>query len=148
MAAGTTTDRPPDSSNPARLELSVRATPEAIAEVRRRIETFAGVCGLNDKAATDAGLCVNEAMANIIVHAYGGASDGRIDITAEMQERQICITLRDWGTGVNPAALPPRPYHPGEPGGLGLLCICSLMDKVRYIPQTDGMLMKMWKTRT
>ena len=129
----------------SRLELGVLSTAEAIGEVRRAVEAYAGQCGLDEKAVADMGLCVNEAMANIIRHAYKDATDGRIEIVAQQQAGKLCISLRDWGTGVNPAALPPKPYDPAEPGGVGLICIRTLMDKVQYIPQTDGMLLVMWK---
>ena len=32
-----------------------------------------------------------------------------------------------------------------QPGGLGLVCIRSLMDEVQYVTQPDGMLLRMTK---
>lgn len=127
--------------------MRVTSSPAAITQVRRAVEAFAADCGMTEKAIADVGLCVNEAMANIIRHAYLGAEDGRIELAAELRDGEFCVTLRDWGTGVNPAALPPKPYDPTRPGGVGLLCIRTLMDKVEYIPQTDGMLLLMRKRK-
>jgi anti-sigma regulatory factor (Ser/Thr protein kinase) len=55
------------------------------------------------------------------------------------------ICLRDWGSGHAPGALPREVADPEKPGGLGLLCMGRLMDKVSFTPQTKGMLLEMRK---
>ena len=65
----------------------------------------------------------------------------------ESPTRALRITIRDWGNGRNPAELPPKPYNALEPGGVGLICLRSLMDEVTYTPQPDGMLLTMVKRK-
>jgi anti-sigma regulatory factor (Ser/Thr protein kinase) len=57
------------------------------------------------------------------------------------------LTLRDWGSGENPAQHLAEPYDPLTPGGLGMVCLRKLMDKVVFAPQVDGMLLSLEKRR-
>jgi serine/threonine-protein kinase RsbW len=104
--------------------------------------------GFDQKACDEIGLCVNEAMANVIRHAYNGATDKPIDISAEVADGQVRIAIRDWGKGVNPDDLPPKPPNPLNPGGLGLICMRQMMDEMRYTPQRDGMLLELIRRKT
>ena len=143
---GTTTDPS------GRLVLNVTSDPANLAPVRRACEAFCRGQGLDDAAAADVGLCVNEAMANVTRHAYGGATDRPVEVTAEALDRAgnavpdadpraaaVRVTLRDWGPGVNPLSLPAKERDPMRPGGLGLVCLRQLVDECMFEPQRDGM---------
>jgi anti-sigma regulatory factor (Ser/Thr protein kinase) len=124
-----------------RLVLNVTSDPANLAPVRRACEAFCKSHGLSDAAVADVGLCVNEAMANVTRHAYGGAEDRPVTVTAEPLTggaSGVKITIRDWGIGVNPLALPQRERDPMTPGGLGLVCLRQLVDEARFDPQPDG----------
>jgi len=127
--------------------LNVSSDPANLAGVREAFETFCGNCGFDSTERGEIVLCVNEALANVTRHAYGGATDRPIAVSGEYQDGAIEITIRDWGNGVNPAALPPKPHDPLTPGGLGLVCLRRLMDDVQYTPQSDGMVMKMRRNK-
>jgi len=126
--------------------LNVSSDPANLASVRRACEAFCVECGLGDAAACEVGLVVNEAMANITRHAYDGAYDKPVSVACDCDaaEGAVTITLRDWGSGFNPASVRPK-QDPMQPGGLGLVCIRSLMDEVQYVTQPDGMLLRMAK---
>lgn len=96
-------------------------------------------------AAHEVGLCVNEAMANITRHAYGGTTDRPVEVQGEKTVDGVRITLRDWGCGTNPGCLPQGEYTPDAPGGLGLYCLRRLVDEATYTPQPDGMLLTLVK---
>jgi anti-sigma regulatory factor (Ser/Thr protein kinase) len=116
-----------------------------LAPTRRACEAFCRTHGLDDAACADVGLCVNEAMANVTRHAYRGATDRPVAVTGEATNAGVRITIRDWGTGVNPLATAPKSRDPLQPGGLGLICLRQLLDDVRFEPQPDGMLLTMEK---
>jgi anti-sigma regulatory factor (Ser/Thr protein kinase) len=120
------------------MNVTITSDPARIAEVRKTVEQVAEACGLAEQAVAEVGLCVNEALANVIRHAYGGATDRPILVRAHCQDRMLVVTIRDWGNGVNPASLPPKPFDPLEPGGLGLICLRRMMNEVTYVPQGDG----------
>jgi serine/threonine-protein kinase RsbW len=127
------------------MELNVTSDPATLAQVRLACERFCVAAGLSEAVAGEVGLVVNEAMANVMRHAYAGATDRPIRVTAERVDGAVQLTLRDWGSGVNPASAPAKPRDPLRPGGLGMVCIRSLMDQVTYEPQADGMLLRMTK---
>ena len=107
--------------------------------------------GFDETAVGEIGLVVNEALANVMRHAYGGAKDRPIQIDADPIDGNgsvIRIAIRDWGNGVNPTSLPEKEYDPLTPGGLGLICMRKLMDETSYTPQPDGgMLLTMTKSK-
>lgn len=130
------------------MDVKIASDPARIAEVRKGVEQVAVSCGLDEQAVAEVGLCVNEALANVMRHAYGGAKDRPILVRAHCQDRMLVVTIRDWGNGVNPATLPPKPFDPLEPGGLGLICLRRMMNEVTYVPQGDGgMLLVMKKAK-
>lgn len=124
------------------IELTIDSDPAALAPVRKSIEELCVRSGFPTEQAAEVGLSVNEALANIIRHAYDGRTDRPISIAAQAQDGKVTIRLRDWGSGVVPPDPPEQP-EPLKPGGLGLVCMRSLMDTVQYLPQNDGMLLIM-----
>lgn len=130
-----------------RIELRFPSDPAQIGSARSAVEKFCMEQGFEPLAAGEVGLSVNEALANVIRHAYDGATDRPIHLTASIDGEGIWIALRDWGNGQNPRAMPRRERDPLTPGGLGLLCIQSMMDAVQYQPQPDGMLLLMTRAR-
>ena len=123
-----------------------------LAPVRTAIESLCAEAGFDAKATCEVGLVVNEAVANIIRHAYGSASDMPIHLRAELNgtgpESAIEITVRDWGSGKCPADLAKHPpADPLTPGGLGLVCMHNMMDQVLFTPQPRGMLLTMRRKR-
>lgn len=128
------------------LRLRITSDAAEVARVRRDIERFARGAGFDEATAGQIGLVVNEALANVIVHAYGGAIGRPVEVGAEMKGRTLSITIRDWGNGVDPSdLLRSKQPNPDEPGGLGLICLREMMDTVRFTPQPDGMLLVMTK---
>jgi anti-sigma regulatory factor (Ser/Thr protein kinase) len=127
------------------LRLNVTSDPANLAEVRRACEAFCLQSGLDGCAAGEVGLCVNEAMANVTRHAYGGAHDRPVAVAGWFDGKAVHVSIRDWGNGVLP---PSRAnYDPQTPGGLGLVCLRRMLDDVVYTPQPDGMLVTMTKLK-
>jgi len=146
-------DLPTNTVSPPRLQLEIRSDTAEIAPTRRQIEDFAAQAQFDETAIAQIGLCVNEALANVIRHAYDGAHGRPIVVTAEnvaahSHAKQIYVTIRDWGKGRNPADCVPKRKDPLQPGGLGLICLKELMDQVTFVPQSDGMLLILVKNQT
>jgi serine/threonine-protein kinase RsbW len=140
---GVRIDRTPHS-----LEASFNSDPAHLAPVRTAIESLCTDAGFDAKATGEIGLVVNEAVANIIRHAYGSTNDKPIRVRAEITATAIEISLRDWGPGKKPARLASKtPPDPLTPGGLGLVCMHNLMDQVLFTPQPRGMLLTMRRAR-
>ncbi len=123
------------------IRLNVTSDPANLAPVRRAVEDFARLWHFDAAAVAEVGLCINEALANVTRHAYGGATDRPVVVEAKHKAGDLLLSVRDWGT----ARMPPiAPRHdPLTPGGLGLVCLKTLMSEVVYEPQPDGMLLRM-----
>jgi anti-sigma regulatory factor (Ser/Thr protein kinase) len=130
------------------LRLSFLSDPAAIAPARKSVETFAEAAGFDAPAVYDVGLCVNEAIANVIRHAYNGVTTRPIELAGDVNGNTLTITLRDWGNGRVPDFThPPDPLKALRPGGLGLPCLKKLLDGLAFEPQPDGMLLRMTKVK-
>jgi anti-sigma regulatory factor (Ser/Thr protein kinase) len=127
---------------PRELRLRITSDPANLAPVRHKVEAFTVACGFPDLACGEIVLCVNEALANITRHAYRGAHDRPVELVATFEEGLLRITLRDWGSGEAPVNRP-LDRDPLQPGGVGLICLHRLMDTIKFMPQSDGMLLTM-----
>jgi anti-sigma regulatory factor (Ser/Thr protein kinase) len=112
-----------------------------LRDVRRQIEDFAAARGCDSHCCDDLGLVANEALANVMRHAYHGATDQPIEIVVQDFGAKIELRIRDWGVPFDPAVLKRREYDPLEPGGLGVICMKRLMDDVTWTRQDKGMML-------
>ncbi|HEX8916329.1 MAG TPA: ATP-binding protein [Humisphaera sp.] len=147
-----------DAAAPGVLRLHVTSDTANLARVRKAAEAYAASAGFDEAGVAEVGLVVNEAMANVIRHAYHNEPGRPIEFEAEQvpdpheddaHRRSLALRLRirDWGTGADPATKPIKGYVPGEPGGLGLVCLAAMMDDVRYTRLPNGMLLTMTKRK-
>lgn len=137
----------PPPATPDGLELCFASQTGNVAVVRRAIESLCASHRCDDKFVAEVGLCVNEALANVIRHAYRGAGDRPVRVRAECRPEALQIEIRDWGCGENPAPRLKAGHDPLTPGGLGLVCLRQLMDRVEFVPQRQGMLLVLEKKR-
>ena len=83
-------------------------------------------------------IAVNEALVNIIQHAYGGRSGQKIQIMADAYADRICIRLYHWGEPFeDDAASPPVPDRTQD-SGFGLYLIAQSVEEVRYSRDEQG----------
>jgi serine/threonine-protein kinase RsbW len=108
--------------------------------------------GLNDKAVYEVETAVDEAVCNIIDHAYGGEGDGKVECSYEISDAGLIIHLRDFGKSFNPAKVKhpnlKAPLGKRKDRGLGLYMMRQWMDEVRFeFSQSAGNLLTMVKRR-
>ena len=95
-------------------------------------------------------LAVEEVLANVIRHGYGGRSGEPIEMRFEPVcdggRRGLRVVVRDYGRQVDPSSIQPRALDEVRAGGLGVHIIRSVMDDVEYsCPHGGGMLLRMVK---
>ncbi len=133
---------------PRRLELKITSDPANLRHVRKEIEKFAAHAGMPAEVCDNIGLVINEALANIIRHGYGGATDKPIEVVSEFGGIELRITLRDWAKPFDPSDHLKEPDPANlTPGGLGLMCMRKLMDDVKWEKLPDGMRLTMIKRK-
>lgn len=108
-----------------------------LAELRRARQFVRGFCAapvrLLETEALDAlELAVDEAIANIVKHAYGGRTDQRIHVTAEAYRDHLAIHLRYVGKAFDRRDVAPPALDGSRESGFGVFMIESSVDAVRY----------------
>ena len=92
--------------------------------------------GLDDASAAKVSIAVDEAVTNIILHAYKGDPAHKVEIELRFADSSLEIHLWHEGRGLSQDQInlpDPSEYvrHPRK-GGLGLLLMSRFMDEVRF----------------
>ncbi|MGA2402486.1 MAG: ATP-binding protein [Syntrophobacteraceae bacterium] len=126
--------------------LEVPADPAAMFMVRALAGKICERIGFEAKETDKLVLAVDEACTNVIRHAYDNSGDERIIVTFILGLDYLELTIRDFGSGADPATFRGRDLDQIRPGGLGVHFIKSAVDKVEYVtPPGGGTLLKMIK---
>jgi anti-sigma regulatory factor (Ser/Thr protein kinase) len=124
------------------VRLHVSSLPAHLPVVRGAIEKVCELLGFADEETGSIVLSVDEAMTNVIRHAYGGDTDQPIEVelTALGEDRPdaLRIRLRDYGKVVDRSKIKPRKLDDIRPGGLGVHIMMECMDVVDYSPAEGG----------
>ena len=122
------------------LKLELESNPKALALVRAAVERAAEVLHFQERESRGIVRSVDEALANIICHAYGGKTGCPIEVICRHLHSTrdgacvngIEVILRDSGVRADPAKMKSRPLDKIRPGGLGLHFIRECMDEVEF----------------
>lgn len=122
------------------LELTISSKPAMLCVVRGAVERLAESLGFSPEDCRAITLALDEAIANIMRHSYGGRDDLPIAAQFRKVSRQtnhgvqegLEIVLRDRGPAVDPGKLYGRDLADLRPGGLGLHFIRQSMDTTNY----------------
>jgi phosphoserine phosphatase RsbU/P len=83
-------------------------------------------------------LAVDEALANVIRHGYGGRDDGRLELSNWLIARELHCVLRDYAAPVDPACVRPRDLDECRAGGLGINLIDMTFDRWGFSAPEHG----------
>jgi len=119
------------------FKLQVPSDPEMLSVVRSAVGQFAAVAGFPEDDCRMITLALDEAMTNIIRHAYDNRHDQAIEVHGWRSGDGLEFRLVDHGRSVKPADLRGRPLDEVRPGGLGTHLIAQIMDQVSYQPLED-----------
>jgi len=122
--------------------MEILSTPECLPTVRAEVERFCEAIGFDADTAGHVMLSVDEALTNIIRHAYDGRGDGRIEVEFEAlgdaTPTGLCVRLRDYGRTVDLSKIRSRDLTDVRPGGLGVHIMQQCMDDVQYAHAEGG----------
>jgi serine/threonine-protein kinase RsbW/stage II sporulation protein AB (anti-sigma F factor) len=110
------------------VQLTLEATTAAVTAGRRAVRPLAVRAGADVHAVS---VCVSEAVANVVFHAYREGAVGDVRVSAEVLDDALEVRVEDDGMGIAP-----RPDSPGM--GLGLPLIASWADFVEIEPTHPG----------
>ena len=91
---------------------------------------------------------VREAVTNAVIHGNRERPGTRVDVSFELADDSIRITVKDQGEGFDPDALPDpvSEEHLLDASGRGVFLMHQLMDEVIYdFPDSGGTILMMMK---
>lgn len=122
------------------IRLKIFSSPTHLAVVRGAVDGLCRSIGFGEDCITRVVMSVDEALTNVIRHAYDGVVDQPIDIELDwtMPPDGVRISIRDHGRGVGCEHMSPPPRDKLQPGGLGLHIMTECMDRIEYSPAEGG----------
>lgn len=131
------------------IEIRVPCKPEYVRTVRRTIAEFAESFDMPRSAVEEVEIAASEAVANVIRHAYPDL-DCKIPpmrIKCSHKYGGLTVEIIDKGRGFNAPASGVIPeVDLSRDGGLGIILIKCLMDKVSYVSKpSEGTRIRMTK---
>ena len=124
------------------IRLRIASSPAHLPVVRAALERFCEMMGFAESVRGGIILSVDEALTNVIRHAYHGQEDRPIEVELRQvgngSGNSLEIRLRDWGEQVPPERIRPRDLTDVRPGGLGVHIMRTCMDEVSYTPADGG----------
>jgi serine/threonine-protein kinase RsbW len=117
---------------------SIASDYEQVSEVNKLIRVFLLKENLEMLICNAVEICLNEALNNVIKHAYGGKSKYGIDINIRKNVKYLEIEIIDNGESRAKLDTPTLDFDPEDidnlpESGMGLYIIHQLMDEVNYI---------------
>ncbi len=125
-----------------RLALTVPADVNYLQHLRRFVTGVAAEEGFDDDKVNQIEMAFDEAITNVIEHAYNFDSAQTITVELAVDSDKLVLTLRDRGRVFQPsqAPLPDLKRHIAErkTGGLGRFLIKTLMDDEEHRSSDEG----------
>ena len=132
-----------------KIELKFSACIENEPFVRTTLAAF--ILPLNPSLSEleDIKTAVNEAITNVIVHAYPNKT-GYVNMKITTTDNNIEINISDSGVGIQDIERALTPFYTSKPkeerSGMGFTVMESFMDKLEVKNNKDGLTVSMFKT--
>jgi anti-sigma regulatory factor (Ser/Thr protein kinase) len=120
------------------ITFDMYSRPCCLPVVRAAVGQLAVMVGWDEAESRAITLAVDEALTNVIRHAYHGRNDERIELHCHALEGELQFRIRDTGDPPDPALICARQVGCDKIGGLGTHIIRDVMDTVSYETCKDG----------
>ncbi len=115
-------------------KFELNASSEVLSPFRKELRQILTQSGWEKKTTEEILLAVDEALTNIIRHAYQG-KPGKMTVSVSAADDKIEIILEDQGVKFDPTQVPSPELPRHKPGGLGVHFIRTIMDQMIYDDQ-------------
>jgi anti-sigma regulatory factor (Ser/Thr protein kinase) len=123
---------------PMQVTFVMCSHPCCLPIVRATVSQLAAMVGWDESESRAITLAVDEALANVIRHAYHGRPDGRVELECRAGSDELEFRIRDSGDPPDPARICAREIGCDQIGGLGTHIIRDVMDAVSYETSPEG----------
>ena len=127
-----------DTPRHLQIKFSVPSDPRYLCVVRGAIGPLAAVIGWDESECRAIALAVDEALTNVIRHAYHNRKDCLIELECRESADGLEITMLDNGDAPDKSKICAREIGSDQPGGLGTHIIKKVMDMVSYEVSPEG----------
>lgn len=114
------------------MKFALPSDPRYLPVVRGAICALSAAMGWDESDCRAITLALDEALANIIRHAYHNRADGRIEVECRECADGLEIVLMDTGEPPDRSKICARAIGCDQAGGLGTHIIKDVMDTVSY----------------
>ena len=121
-----------------RVNFEMASDARYLPVVRGAVGALTAAIGWDETECRAIVLALDEAIANIIRHAYHGRSDGLIELQCRQSADGLEISMLDSGEPPDPSRICAREVGCDRPGGLGTHIIRDVMDSVSYQRTESG----------
>ncbi len=115
-----------------------KASPCQLKQIRHKIMEVSKQTGFNEQCCQQIILSLDEAITNIIRHAYKDNQQGDIELEIKTQNKTMVFYLRDFAPEVYDSSIRPRDLSNPLPGQMGINFIDSVMDSWEFATPKDG----------
>jgi sigma-B regulation protein RsbU (phosphoserine phosphatase) len=120
------------------VSLNIPSKPDRLKLARSVVTQAASLCECSDDMVQDVVIAVDEALQNIIRHAYSNRPDGEIKVTICRSVANLIFFIQDYADQIDIKKVKPRDLSDVRPGGLGTHFIREVMDEVIFLPLPKG----------
>ncbi len=120
------------------FRMRMPSDPRLLSVVRGAVSEFAAVWGFDNELCRSIALAVDEALSNIIRHAYKNRCDREVELNCEARTDCLEVTFADRGEPAEPSRFCAQPLDEVALGGRGTHLIRQIMDEVRYERVAEG----------
>ena len=131
------------------MEIKFKAIPENQAFARNVVASFLLPLNPSVNELEDIKTAVNEAVTNVIVHAYPDKI-GYVNMKISITNNNVQINIWDNGIGIDDVDRAKTPFYTTKPNeersGMGFTVMESFMDKLEVTSKKDGLNVMMLKS--
>ena len=127
------------------LEITIASHPRWLRLVRHAVREFVQEIGFGSQQTHAITLAVDEAVGNVIKHAYQGQTDRKLTVSMSALANGVEVRVSDSGEPFDPTERATPAPDEVRPGGRGLFLIREIMDEVNYGRENGANVFRMSK---
>jgi serine/threonine-protein kinase RsbW len=130
-----------------RFSYNFDSTLETVDKAEQAASRIASETGFDEDQVMQIAMAVREAAVNAVLHGNAYDPEKKVRLEFERTNRDLVITIRDQGKGLDPASIPDplAPENLLKTSGRGIFLIRSFMDDVEIHPSSTGTEIKLIK---
>jgi serine/threonine-protein kinase RsbW len=126
--------------NATRVSYTLESTLASVNKAEQAAAEIASKSGFDEDQGGRIAMAVREAAVNAVLHGNRYDPNKRVTVSFESNPDTLTVTVRDEGSGIDPATLPDplAPENLLKQSGRGIFLIRAFMDEVHFRSRSPG----------